>query len=46
MGDMEIIGLFRVVLITYLGIATLLDVLASRLDFLFMIAIFDGLWSY
>ena len=43
MGDKEIIGLFHVVLIAYLGIATLLDVLTSRLDFLFMIVVFDGL---
>ena len=35
---MEIIGLFQVVFIAYLGITTLLDVLTLRLDFLFMIA--------
>ncbi|KAL6327381.1 hypothetical protein AAG906_019071 [Vitis piasezkii] len=45
-SDMEIIGLFHVVLITYWGIATLLEVLTSRLDFLFVIACHDGLWSY
>ena len=46
MSDMEIIRLFHVVIIASWGIATLLDVLTSRLDFLFMIATFDGLWSY
>ena len=41
-----IIGLFHVVLIAYWGIATLLEVLTLRLDFLFVIAAYDGLWSY
>ena len=45
-NDMEIIGLFHVVLIAYLSIATLLDVLTLRLDFLFMFADFDRLWGY
>ena len=44
--DMEIIELFHVVLIAYWGIATLLEVLTLRLDFLFVIAAYDGLWSY
>ena len=43
---MEIIGLFHVVLIAYWGIATLLEVLTLMLDFLFVIAAYDGLWSY
>ena len=43
---MELIGLFHVALIAYWGIATLLDVLTLRLDFLFMIVAFDGLWRY
>ena len=38
--DMEIIGLFHVVLIAYWGIATLLEVLTLRLDFLFVITVF------
>ena len=45
-SDMEITGLFHVILITYWGITTLLDVLTSRLDLLIMIVAFDGLWSY
>ena len=45
-SDREIIGLFHVVLIAYWGIATLLEVLTLRLDFLFVITAFDGLWSY
>ena len=45
-SDMEIIGLFHVVLIAYWGIAILLEVLTLRLDFLFVIAAYDGLWSY
>ncbi|KAL6328571.1 hypothetical protein AAG906_038766 [Vitis piasezkii] len=45
-SDREIIGLFHVVLIAYWGIATLLEVLTLRLDFLFVIAAYDGLWSY
>ena len=40
------IGLFHVVLIAYWGIATLLEVLTLRLDFLFVIAAYDGLRSY
>ena len=43
MSDMKIIGLFHVVFIAYWGIATYLDVLTLRFDFLFMIAVFDGL---
>ena len=45
-SDMVIIILFHVVLIAYWGIATLLEVLTLRLDFLFVIAAYDGLWSY
>ena len=45
-SDIEIIRLFHVVLIAYWGIATLLEVLTLRLDFLFVIAAYDGLWSY
>ena len=41
-----IIGLFHVVLIAYWGIVTLLEVLTLRLDFLFVITAYDGLWSY
>ena len=45
-SDMEIIGLFHVVLIAYWDIATLLEVLTLRLDKMFVIAVYDGLWSY
>ena len=45
-SGMEIIRLFHVVLIAYWGIATLLEVLTSRLDFLFVIEGFNGLCSY
>ena len=45
-SDIEIFGLFHVIIISYWGIATYLDVLTSRLDFLFMIAAFDRPWSY
>ena len=34
------------IFIAYWGIATYLDVLTLRFDFLFMIVVFDGLWSY
>ena len=40
MSDIEIIGLFHVVLVSYWGIATLLEVLTLRLDFLFVITVF------
>ena len=41
-----IIGLFHVILIAYRGIVTLLEVLTLRLDFLSVIAAYDGSWSY
>ena len=45
-SDMETMGLFHVVLIACWSIAALLEVLTLRLDFLFVIAAYDGLWSY
>ena len=44
-SDMGINGLFHIVLIAYWGMATLLEVLTLRLDFLFVIVAYDGLWS-